>query len=177
RTYALSSSFRPTYNMACNLVRRYPADTAHHLLNLSFAQYRADRDIVRLETQLERSARVVTQHRAEARCDLGDVADYRRLLREVQATGPLRAPARAEKDVRRLERRIRGRTESLARQFDRVLRILGAWGYVDGWSLTENGDQLSRIYHECDLLVSESLRAGLFDDLDPAATAGLASCF
>src|SRR5205807_4167450 len=96
RTYALSSSFRPTYNMACNLVRRYPPDTAHHLLNLSFAQYRADRDIVKLETQLERSARVVAQYRAEAECERGDIADYRRLLREVEASGPLRAPARAE---------------------------------------------------------------------------------
>ena len=55
RTYALRSSFRPTYNMAANLVRRYPADVAHHLLNLSFAQFQADRDIVSLERQLERS--------------------------------------------------------------------------------------------------------------------------
>ena len=55
RTYALTSSFRPTYNMAANLVARYPADVAHHLLNLSFAQYRADRDVVALERQLERN--------------------------------------------------------------------------------------------------------------------------
>src|SRR5205823_12204715 len=49
RSYALTSSFRPTYNMAANLVRRYQPDTAHHLLNLSFAQYRADSDVVRSE--------------------------------------------------------------------------------------------------------------------------------
>ena len=46
RTYALTSSFRPTYNMAANLVRRYPPEQARHLLNLSFAQYHADRDVV-----------------------------------------------------------------------------------------------------------------------------------
>jgi ATP-dependent RNA helicase HelY len=80
-------------------------------------------------------------------------------------------------DVERLERRIRGRTESLARQFDRVLRILEAWGYVDGWSLTPAGERLARIYHEADLLVAECVEAGLFDGLDPAAVAGLASCF
>ena len=54
----------------------------------------------------------------------------------------LRAAGRAERleqRRRRLERRIRGRTESLARQFDRVLRVLEAWGYVDGWALTEAG--------------------------------------
>jgi ATP-dependent RNA helicase HelY len=92
----------------------------------------------------------------------------------------LRAAERAErleKDRRRLERRIQGRTESLGHQFDRVLRVLETWGYVDGWSLTEGGDMLARIYHECDLLVAEALRAGLFDDLDATGVAALASTF
>ena len=84
---------------------------------------------------------------------------------------------RLEKELRRLERRVRSRTESLARQFDRVLRVLEAWGYVDGWSLTEAGQQLARIYHESDLLVAESLRSDLLDDLDPPAVAALASTF
>ncbi|MEI8002580.1 MAG: DEAD/DEAH box helicase [Actinomycetes bacterium] len=51
----LVSAFRPTYNMAVNLVRRYDEETAHRLLNLSFAQYRADRDVVVLERELQRS--------------------------------------------------------------------------------------------------------------------------
>ncbi|MDQ4132376.1 MAG: DEAD/DEAH box helicase, partial [Actinomycetota bacterium] len=55
RTYPLTSSFRPTYNMAANLVRRYPSDAAHHLLNLSFAQYSVDREVVRLEAHLEKA--------------------------------------------------------------------------------------------------------------------------
>ncbi|MDP8938155.1 MAG: RNA helicase, partial [Actinomycetota bacterium] len=97
--------------------------------------------------------------------------DVRRHLRAAERA------ERLEKDLRRLERRIRGRTESLARQFDRVLRVLEAWGYVDGWSLTPAGEQLTRIYHECDLLVAEALRAGLFDDLDATAVAALASAF
>jgi ATP-dependent RNA helicase HelY len=92
----------------------------------------------------------------------------------------LRALERAERmrrDIERLERRIRGRTESLARQFDRVLRVLEAWGYVDGWSLTANGDRLAALYHECDLLVAECLHAGAFDGLEPPEVAGLASVF
>jgi ATP-dependent RNA helicase HelY len=36
---ALSSSFRPTYNLAVNLVRRYPAHQAHFLLDRSFAEF------------------------------------------------------------------------------------------------------------------------------------------
>src|ERR1700680_2561726 len=87
RTYALTSSFRPTYNMAANLVRRYPADQAHHLLNLSFAQYRADADVVRLETELERSAAMVAEARAKALCELGDIEEYRRLAAATRAAG------------------------------------------------------------------------------------------
>jgi len=166
RTYALTSSFRPTYNMAANLVRRYPADTAHHLLNLSFAQYRADRDVVRLETQLEKSTRALNAARAEA----GGPDVSRRPRAQERAH-------RIEKDLRRLERRIQGRTESLARQFDRVLRVLDAWGYVDEWSLTPAGELLARIYHECDLVVAEALRTGLLDGLDAVAVTTLGSAF
>lgn len=35
----LRSSFRPTYNLAANLVRRYPADQARYVLDRSFAQF------------------------------------------------------------------------------------------------------------------------------------------
>jgi ATP-dependent RNA helicase HelY len=51
----LVSAFRPSYNMAANLVARYDRDTAHRLLNLSFAQFRADRDVVTLERELDRA--------------------------------------------------------------------------------------------------------------------------
>ena len=96
RSYALTSSFRPTYNMAANLVRRYPPDTAHHLLNLSFAQYRADSDVVRLETQLERTVATLADARAVARCDRGDVEDYRRLLRTSEESARQRPSMTAE---------------------------------------------------------------------------------
>ena len=59
-------------------------------------------------------------------------------------SGPPAGPsASAQRLPSGIERRIRGRTESLARQFDRVLRVLEAWGYVDGWSLTDAGEQLA----------------------------------
>jgi ATP-dependent RNA helicase HelY len=322
RSYALRSSFRPTYNMAANLVRRYPSEVAHHLLNLSFAQYGADKEIVRLERQLERTRELLASHRKAVECERGDVEEYRALLRNraerrsaarsasgggaappagfetlkpgdviarrgnkavvLQRTkgrgdeskllvltadrgvmrlgptdfaGPVRAigaielprpfapksPAfrravaealrnvrvrdgggggrgrdraggdgdgedgappddarrhpvarcpdlathlryaeRAERlarDVERLERRIRGRTESLARQFDRVLRVLESWGYVDGWHLTEGGEMLTRLYSETDLLLAECLREGLLDGLDAPSMAAVCSVF
>jgi ATP-dependent RNA helicase HelY len=327
RTYALTSSFRPTYNMAANLVRRYQPAVAHHLLNLSFAQYRADSDVVRLEAQLERTRAALAESRQAASCERGDVEEYRALLRvsetsagprpslttEVLAAldrvkpgdvlvvpgrkgggrvavlttarrrggdlrlrairpdrklvslGPrdfpapprplgrvelpfpyaphssafqrhvasalaavrlredrlvsdgddrpgswrrrsraedaqakaemaaghpvtgcpdlrqhVRAAERAERlarDAERLERRIRGRTESLARQFDRVLRVLEAWGYVDGWALTAAGERLAGLYHEADLLVVECLEQGLLGGLRPSELAALVSVF
>src|SRR4030095_3947948 len=82
RTDALRSSFRPTYNMAVNLVRRYEPETAHHLLNLSFAQFHADRDVVTLERQLERTREQLARARAAAVDPHGDVNEYRRLLGE-----------------------------------------------------------------------------------------------
>ena len=70
---------------------------------------------------------------------------------------------------------MKGETGSLARHFDRVLRVLEAWGYLDGWALTAKGLRLAHLYHECDLLIAEALETGVFDDLDPASVAGLVS--
>jgi ATP-dependent RNA helicase HelY len=66
-------------------------------------------------------------------------------------------------------------SESLVVQLDRRLAILGDRRFLDGWALTEDGLRLAGIYHESDLLVAEILRAGLFDDLEPAHLAGVAS--
>ena len=311
RSYTLTSSFRPTYNMATNLVRRCSPEQARHLLNLSFAQFRSDADIVRLEAQLERARQELEAVARAARCDRGDVYEYRKLasaagqreprarreevvaameglrpgdvlalpaakrggprpvaaaavlstsqrkpddiavraitaerrlvwlgprdfsappsvlgrvglpapfaprsrsfqravagaLAELRLDGPshrrrrpgawaghpvascpqlrahLRAAARAERlgrHVERLEKQLKGRSESLARQFERVLGLLGQWGYVDDWALTPAGERLSRLYHPLDLLVAECAERGLFSTLSPAEMAALASVF
>ena len=83
RTDALRSSFRPTYNMAANLVHRYGAGEARHLLNLSFAQFHADRDVVALERQLERSLGALERQRSLAVSPQGDLAEYRQLVAEL----------------------------------------------------------------------------------------------
>ncbi|HEX6843622.1 MAG TPA: RNA helicase, partial [Actinomycetota bacterium] len=83
--------------------------------------------------------------------------------------------AKLEQQLAGVERRIRTRTETLARQFERVLAVLEDLGYVDGWALTEKGRRLTRIYGEGDLLVGEALDAGLLRDLLPSEVAALAS--
>lgn len=80
RTYALTSSFRPTYNMTANLVARCDSIEARHLLNLSFAQYRANSDVVALEDQLEIIASLLEKERELMKCELGDFEDYRALI-------------------------------------------------------------------------------------------------
>jgi ATP-dependent RNA helicase HelY len=317
RTYALRSAFRPTYNMAANLVHRYEPSQAHHLLNLSFAQYQADQAVVRIEARIERQQARLQRLRAEATCERGDVEEYRRLRTAAQETrraarsgsdgerdrtfaalsrlapgdvvvvdgtrlavlsvafrkgnprlhvvderskprtigadelseapravGSVELPVpynpnnrafqhqvgealrrarlhpqrhaapptgeeaerdeaflaaaghpvadcpdrdahvraavqadRVDRELHDLRRQVRGRTESLARRFDRVLRLLEAWGYLDGWTLTDAGRVLARTYHEADLLVSEAMTTGLLDDLDVPSLAALVSCF
>ena len=81
-----------------------------------------------------------------------------------------------ERELDDLHRQVQGRTESLARRFDRVLRLLEAWGYLDGWALTAAREVLARTYHEADLLVAEAMTTGLLDDLDAPSLAALVSC-
>ena len=62
------SAFRPTYNMAANLVRTlHQPSEAHHLLNLSFAQYQADRDVVRARTPARAATRAARRRAEQAR--------------------------------------------------------------------------------------------------------------
>jgi ATP-dependent RNA helicase HelY len=318
RTYELTSSFRPSYNMAVNLVRNYTREEAHRLLNSSFAQFLADRGVVTLERQLERDKAYLAGYREQMRCHVGDFVEYWNLRERAErirtearkgreraradtvrdALGDLRPgdvifvprarrrglavvlsnrdgrptvlaqdrkffrlsprdfeepplvlskiplprtgsarsaryrrdlaarlvaidvrpPRRAragvddqvereagtlerraeehpchacpdrpaherwarraselERQVRGIDRRIRSRTETLARQFDRVLGVLEDLGYVRDFSILAKGRVLARIYGEGDVLVAEALADGLFDGLTPSEAAALTS--
>ena len=306
RHFELVSAFRPTYNMAANLVRRHDPDEAHRLLNLSFAQFQSDRAVVTEERALEQRRERLAELRERAHCERGDIGEYLRIADREAGRGGRRTPRglierglaalrpgdlldlgidkvtgrvavlsvaqrkggavqlrvitrrarvlrigaadlkeeplpvgwvelpqpytpnderfrrtvaealegkvdgaddsgptgqdgdgehpvascpkvddhlRAARRARRLAREIKKsqrRRErgprSLADQFDRVLDLLERWGYLDGWRLTGAGERLASLYHESDLLVAEAMERGLFDDLDPAALAALASC-
>jgi ATP-dependent RNA helicase HelY len=84
RTFHLRSAFRPTYNMAANLVRTYDAVTARQLLTLSFAQFQADRDVVRLERRLQRQRERLAELLDEAASPYGDIDEYRRAVESAQ---------------------------------------------------------------------------------------------
>ena len=87
----------------------------------------------------------------------------------------------AAKRVLTLERKLqKSKTQdggSLVRDFRSILGVLTELGYVEDWTLTAAGEQLRRIYGDRDLLVAESIRAGLFDHLAPADLCAAASVF
>jgi len=84
-----------------------------------------------------------------------------------------------DRDAKTLKRRIEQRTNTIARHFDRVCDVLTTLGYLEGEShestVTDRGRTLMRIYNEMDLLTAESLRAGLWDGLDPSGLAAVLS--
>jgi ATP-dependent RNA helicase HelY len=65
----------------------------------------------------------------------------------------------------------------LERQLDAIVGLLTARGYLAGWRVTETGERLTGIYHDCDLLLAEAVGAGLFGGLDAANLAAMVSLF
>jgi len=225
RTYPLNSSFRPTYNMAVNLIDQFGRARAREILESSFAQFQADRAVVGLARQVREQEESLAGYEKAMTCDRGDFTDYsgiRRELTDLERLGRKDATAsRTTRDARqkqiaslrkrmlrhpchqcperedharwaerywklkrtvdKVRREIDNRTGTVARIFDRVVDVLGELDYVavtgDGVTvLTPAGRTMRRIYGERDLLVSESLRTGIWRDLDAASLATLACC-
>ncbi|HZG04382.1 MAG TPA: DEAD/DEAH box helicase [Streptomyces sp.] len=337
RTYPLRSSFRPSYNMAVNLVSQFGRHRSRELLETSFAQFQADRAVVGISRRVQRNEEGLEGYRKAMTCHLGDFEEYARLRRELKDRetelarqgvlqrraaaadsleklrpgdvihvpsgkfaglalvldpgvpagrspghrgwehhdGPrplvltaerqvkrlasvdfpvpvepldrmripksfnprspqsrrdlasaLRTKAghhepvrnrrrqraaaaddaeiarlrkairahpchgcdqredharwaeryhRLKRDTRQLERRIEGRTNTIARTFDRVYALLSDLGYLRGDEVTEDGRRLARLYGELDLLASECLREGVWEGLSPTELAACAS--
>ncbi|NGO67328.1 DEAD/DEAH box helicase [Streptomyces boncukensis] len=335
RTYPLRSSFKPSYNMAVNLVAQFGRHRSRELLETSFAQFQADRSVVGISRQVRKNEEGLQGYRASMTCHLGDFGEYARLRRELkdretelakqgvaqrraQAAAALeklrpgdiihvptgkyaglalvldpgvggRSPAhhrglehegprplvltaqrqvkrlaaidfpvpvesldrmripksfnarspqsrrdlasalrtraghydpprhrkqrsaaaddqeitrlraeirqhpchgcderedharwaeryhRLQRETRQLERRIEGRTNTIARTFDRVYALLSELGYLDGDHVTGAGRTLARLYGELDLLASECLREQVWEGLPPAELAACVS--
>ena len=80
-----------------------------------------------------------------------------------------------ERDTSNQRNRIEQRTNTVARQFDRVCEVLDVLGYLDGDEVTTDGLKLKRLYSDLDLLVSECLRRQVWDGLDAAELAAVVS--
>ncbi|MEU3748758.1 MULTISPECIES: DEAD/DEAH box helicase [Streptomyces] len=336
RTYPLRSSFRPSYNMAVNLVDQFGRHRSRELLETSFAQFQADRSVVGISRQVQKNEEGLEGYREGMTCHLGNFEEYARLRRDLkdretelarqgaaqrraQAAGSLeklkpgdiihvptgkfaglalvldpgipagrtnghrgfehhdgprplvltaerqvkrlasidfpvpvealdrmripksfnprspqsrrdlasalrtkaghvhperhhkqRAAAaddreiarlrtalrahpchgcderedharwaeryhRLQRDTQQLERRIEGRTNTIARTFDRIVALLTELDYLRGDEVTDNGKRLARLYGELDLLASECLRDRVWEGLTPAELAACVS--
>ena len=90
RTYPLRSSFRPTYNMAVNLVAQVGRQVAREILETSFAQFQADRAVVGLATKVRRNDEALEGYAESMHCHLGDFreyADLRRAIADIEKDG------------------------------------------------------------------------------------------
>ncbi len=83
RTYPLRSSFRPSYNMAVNLVHAFGRHRARELLEMSFAQFQADRAVVGLARQLRKAEDALEGYAESAHCHLGDYMEYAGLRQQI----------------------------------------------------------------------------------------------
>ncbi|MGM1016280.1 MAG: DEAD/DEAH box helicase [Actinomycetota bacterium] len=83
RTYPLNSSFRPTYNMAVNLIDRFGRRRAREILESSFAQFQADRAVVGLARQVREAEESLAGYLAAMECDRGDFAEFAAIRREL----------------------------------------------------------------------------------------------
>jgi ATP-dependent RNA helicase HelY len=323
RTFPLRSSFRPSYNMAVNLVGQLGRSEGRRLLESSFAQFQADRSVATLAKQIRRNDQTLSEYDQQMTCHLGDFRSYAALRRElneaerelsrsgararegeliasmevltigdvvrvprgrrsglaiiidpgvrlrddprplvltegrwsgrlspldfagqVEVLGHVRVPrnfnyrspqdrrdlastlrnihvppptkvskrrdvdddakiaslraeirahpcqactdreeharwaerhARLSRENESLRRKIDGRTGSLGRAFDQICALLDDRGYLDGDSATTDGQILSRIWSDSDLVVAECLRSGVWRGLDSAELAAVVS--
>lgn len=168
RSRPLRSSFRPTYNMAVNLLERMPIAQARETLELSFAQYQADRDVVELAKQV--------------RDEQSSLQGYEKAMQRASGAEKKRWRQRYQTLKKQTDRKLREvtrRTSTIARVFDRVVTLLHTLEYVEErentFVPTATGETLRRIYGERDLLVAESLNRGIWDSLSPVDAAALAT--
>ncbi|WP_374948058.1 DEAD/DEAH box helicase [Agreia sp.] len=105
RSYPLNSSFRPTYNMAVNLIEQFGRARTRDSLESSFAQFQADRAVVDLAQKLRSQEESLAAYARSMTCERGDFAEYAALRREItdlerSGAGRADSQSRADRDSR-----------------------------------------------------------------------------
>ncbi len=83
RSYPLNSSFKPTYNMAVNLIDQFGRERTRETLESSFAQFQADRAVVGMARKVREQEGSLEKYREAMTCHLGDFASYAGIRREL----------------------------------------------------------------------------------------------
>ena len=74
-----------------------------------------------------------------------------------------------------LRARVENRTHVIAKTFDRICNVLTHLGYIEGEKPLEQGKILAKIYAESDLLLTESIRRGVLNNLNAPELLSVAS--
>ena len=84
---------------------------------------------------------------------------------------------RLQREIDGLQERINSRTNVIAKRFDRIKVILDKFGYINNDAIAQSGKMLAKIYGETDLLIAESIQAGVFNQLSATdLVAVISSC-
>ena len=83
RTYPLISSFRPTFNMAVNLIESFGVKRSREVLETSFAQFQADRSVVGLARGIREKQESLKGYEESMKCHVGDFTEYAKIRREL----------------------------------------------------------------------------------------------
>src|ERR671913_173036 len=167
RTYPLTSSFAPTYNMAVNLVASVGRERARVLLEQSFAQFQSDRSIVGIARSEAKNAKAIEEAWHEAACDRGDFVAYARLRARIAER-----EATAARD-RRSDRRAESLQTLLQLKPGDILRVPS--GRRSGWAVVIDPGTRSDTETPRPLVMSEDRhvrRLSITDFPTPPAVAG-----
>ncbi|TDQ45728.1 DEAD/DEAH box helicase [Actinorugispora endophytica] len=104
RTYPLNSSFRPSYNMAVNLVAQVGRDRGRAMLESSFAQFQADRAVVGLVRKLRKHEEALEGYAKAAEDPRGDFMEYAAMRRRLS---DLESEAQRNKGAARRKEAVR----------------------------------------------------------------------
>lgn len=107
RTYPLRSAFRPTPNMAVNLLEVCDTARARTILETSFAQFQADRSVVGLARRARELEGTVADYTSALRCDHGDLLEYADLQAQITAREKELSRERASQDRERTRGTLR----------------------------------------------------------------------
>jgi ATP-dependent RNA helicase HelY len=121
------------------------------------------RQRVHMENELDGMRRALRRHDCHTCSD-----------RETHARIAERAD-RLNRESDGLRARVENRTHVIAKTFDRICNVLTHLGYIEGEKPLEQGKILAKIYAESDLLLTESIRRGVLNNLNAPELLSVAS--
>ena len=111
RSYPLVSPFKPTANMAVNLIDAFGRKRAREVLETSFAQFQADRSVVGLAKGIREKQISLDGYAKSMECHLGDFFQYSSIRRELSDTEKLLSAGRVRGERGKDIRQTKGRSE------------------------------------------------------------------